>query len=62
MEIQPNDSREKELKQLWGGGRVPPLTREEVELSLKLWQKIKKRKQRFLKMQGFEEGDWLSQR
>ncbi len=46
MLIEENTSREEELKQLWGGGRIPPLTREQIELSLRLWQKIKKRKQR----------------
>ncbi|HEY9609300.1 hypothetical protein [Allocoleopsis sp.] len=46
MLIELNASREEELKQLWGGGRIPPLTREQIELSLRLWQKIKKRKQR----------------
>ena len=50
MLIEPNDSREEELQQLWGGGRIPDLTREQIELSLKLWQKIKKRKQRSHKL------------
>lgn len=35
-----------DLKQLWGGGQVPPLTPEQTALSLKLWQKIQTRKQR----------------
>jgi hypothetical protein len=41
-----NNNRKEELRQLWGGGQVPPLNLEQTELSLKLWQKIKKRKQR----------------
>ena len=46
MSLEPTDSRKEELKQLWGGGKVPPLTVEQTDLSLKLWQKIQKRKQR----------------
>ncbi len=46
MLLEPTDSRKEELKHLWGGGQVPPLTVEQTELSLKLWEKIKKRKQR----------------
>ncbi|HEY9710493.1 MAG TPA: hypothetical protein V6D48_19955 [Oculatellaceae cyanobacterium] len=46
MSLEPTDSNKEELKQLWGGGKVPPLTVEETDLSLKLWQKIQKRKQR----------------
>ena len=46
MSLEPTDSRKEELKQLWGGGKVPPLTVEQTDLSIKLWQKIKKRKQR----------------
>lgn len=42
---QPNDSTQAELKQLWGG-RVPTLTPEEIDLSIKLWQKIKARRER----------------
>lgn len=46
MSLEPIDNTKEELRQLWGGGEVPPLTLEETSLSLKLWQKIKKRKQR----------------
>lgn len=40
------DRSKADLSQLWGGGQVPPLTSEQIDLSLKLWQKIKTRKQR----------------
>ena len=33
------------LKQLWGRN-VPPLTEDQIDLSIKVWQKIKARKQR----------------
>ena len=46
MSFESDDSRKADLKQLWGGGKIPPLTPEETDLSLKLWQKIKTRKQR----------------
>jgi hypothetical protein len=46
MSFELTDSRKEDLKQLWGGGKVPPLTLEQTDLSLKLWHKIKKRKQR----------------
>jgi hypothetical protein len=46
MSREPTDSSEAELKQLWGGGKVPALTPEQTDLSLKLWQKIKTRKLR----------------
>ncbi len=46
MLIEQNDSKKEEWKQLWGGGLVPPLTREQTELSLQLWKKIKKRKRK----------------
>lgn len=45
MSFQPNNSTEVELKQLWGE-KVPPLTPEQIDLSIQLWQKIKTRKQR----------------
>jgi len=45
MSFQPNHNTQAELKQLWGRD-VPPLTSDEVELSIKLWQKIKARRQR----------------
>lgn len=44
MVKQPDNSRH-ELKQLWGEF-LPPLTPEQAELSVKLWQKIQVRKQR----------------
>jgi len=43
--FKPKDNTQAELKQLWGG-KVPSLTPAQIELSLKLWQKIKTRKQR----------------
>ena len=46
------DKNKTELSQLWGGGQVPPLTSDEIDLSLKLWQKIKSRKQREQKLGG----------
>ena len=50
MSFEPSASSEAELRQLWGGGKVPPLTPREMELSIKLWQKIKTRKQREQKL------------
>ncbi len=41
-----NDSTRSQLSQLWAGGPIPQLSPEEIDLSLKLWQKIKARKQR----------------
>ncbi len=38
------DNNRAELKQLWGRN-VPPLTPDEIDLSIKVWQKIKARKQ-----------------
>ncbi len=46
MAYRSSNSPDAELKQLWGGGTVPPLTQEQTELSLHLWRKIKKRRQR----------------
>jgi len=37
------DKTEVELKQLWCG-KVPPLTLEQIDVALQLWQKIKTRK------------------
>jgi hypothetical protein len=45
MSFNPEDNAQTELKQLWGRN-VPPLTPEQIDLSIKLWQKIKVRKQR----------------
>ena len=45
MSLKSKDSRQAELRQLWAG-KVPPLTPEQTEVSLKLWQKIKARRQR----------------
>jgi hypothetical protein len=36
---------EAELKQLWSG-KVPPLTPEQIDIALQLWQKIKTRRER----------------
>lgn len=45
MSAKPQDSTQAELRQLWGRN-VPPLTSEEIDLSIKVWHKIKARKQR----------------
>lgn len=42
---QPNDSIPAELKKLWGV-KVPPLTPEQIDLSIQLWRKIEVRKER----------------
>jgi hypothetical protein len=39
------DKTEAELKQLWSG-KVPPLTPEQRDVALQLWQKIKTRRER----------------
>jgi len=45
MSFKYKDSDQAALRDLWGGN-VPPLTPQEIELSVKVWQKIKARKQR----------------
>ena len=45
MYLKPKDSTQTELKQLWGEF-VPSLTPEQTDLSIKLWQKIKLRRER----------------
>ncbi len=45
MSQQPNDSTQVDLKQLWGG-RVPVLTPEQADLAIKVWHKIKARRER----------------
>ena len=45
MSFKAKDNKQAELRQLWAG-KVPPLTPEQTEVSLKLWQKIKVRRQR----------------
>jgi hypothetical protein len=55
MSFELTDSCRAELKQLWGGTKVPPLTPEQIELSLKLWHKIKSRKLREQKLAFSEE-------
>lgn len=42
MSTKLNENTQKVLKQLWGRN-VPPLTEEQIELSIKVWQKIKER-------------------
>ncbi len=54
MSFKPQDGTKAELKQLWGGF-VPPLTPEQINLSLKLWQKIQARKQRLRQLESREE-------
>lgn len=49
MLVNPKDSEQTELKRLWGSF-VPPLTPEQIELSIKIWEKIKTRKQREQKL------------
>lgn len=39
------DKTEAELKQLWLG-KVPPLSAEQIDIALQLWQKIKTRRER----------------
>lgn len=50
MSFECEDKCKAELRKLWGGGKVPSLTPEETDLSLKLWNKIKTRKQREQKL------------
>lgn len=45
MQFKNKDSHQTVLRNLWGRN-VPPLTTEEIELSVQFWQKIKSRKQR----------------
>lgn len=42
MSSKSNENTQTVLKQLWGRN-VPPLTEEQIELSIKVWQKIKAR-------------------
>ena len=42
MSSKLNENTQAVLKQLWGR-HVPPLTEEQIELSIKVWQKIKAR-------------------
>jgi hypothetical protein len=52
MPFDSPDTSTADLKQLWGGGQVPPLTPEQTALSLKLWQKIQTRKEREQKVRA----------
>lgn len=45
MSFKPQDDTQEVLKHLWGGF-VPPLTAEQVDMAIQLWQKIRSRKQR----------------
>lgn len=45
MQQQPDDKSGSQLRQLWGEF-LPPLSPEQAQLSVKLWQKIQARKQR----------------
>lgn len=45
MKPENQDNAQSKLKQLWGGGKVPPLTPEQTSWALYYWQKIKKMKQ-----------------
>lgn len=40
-----NENTQSVLKQLWGRN-VPPLTEDQIDISIKVWQKIQARKQR----------------
>ncbi len=40
------DTIEAELRQLWSGKKVPPLTSEQIDIALQLWRKIKARRER----------------
>ena len=42
MSSKLNENTQTVLKQLWGRN-IPPLTEEQIELSIKVWQKIKAR-------------------
>lgn len=54
MSFKFKDSNQPELEQLWGRF-VPSLTPEQTDLSIKLWQKIKARKQVEQKLASFKE-------
>jgi len=58
MSRETTDICKAELQQLWGGGEVPPLTPEQTELSLKLWEKIKNRKLREQKLGSLTLGEF----
>ena len=45
MSYKSQNNTQDQLKQLWGRN-VPPLTSDEIELSIKVWQKIEARRQR----------------
>ena len=45
MQFKNRDNNQAVLKSLWGQN-IPHLTSEEVELSVRVWQKIKARRQR----------------
>lgn len=45
MQFKNKDSHQAVLKNLWGQN-VPPLTSEEIELSVQIWKKIKARRQK----------------
>ncbi len=45
MQQQPDDNSVSQLRQLWGEF-LPPLSPEQAQLSVQLWQKIQARKQR----------------
>lgn len=50
MSYRHQDNVQAELKQLWGGTEIPPLTPEQITVALQLWQKIKAMKLREEKM------------
>ncbi len=54
MTLKRKDSNQPELEQLWGRF-LPPLTPEQIDLSIKLCQKIKARKQLERKLGLFNE-------
>ena len=53
MSFKPQSNTQAQLKQLWGGF-VPPLTPEQIDIALKVLQKIKTRKQRSSKLEPSE--------
>lgn len=55
MSKETQDLVQAELQQLWGGGKVPPLTAEQTGLALKMWQKIKNLQAKEQKLQSRRE-------
>lgn len=56
-----NENTQAVLKQLWGRN-VPQLTEDQIDLSIKVWQKIQARKQREQKTEHRAKGNSKSHR